>query len=121
MENGEEERAGKKKENNLQDDTEDISSNSRVSVISRVSNQIGDTNKGNSTNMNHTPVLCRASGSSLTTPAMPTSQSHIAGDVALTPTHSTFTPQAINPHSAMTAITPMVSGTDQAKNSIKVQ
>ncbi|KAJ8730825.1 hypothetical protein PYW08_002238 [Mythimna loreyi] len=121
METGNEDTAEKKKDSNLQDDTEDAFSNNRVSVISRVSNQMGHTNNGNSTNINHTPVHCGTSGSSVATPAMPSSQSYIAGEVALTPTHSHFTPQAINPHSAMTAITPMVSGTDQAKNSIKVQ
>ncbi|CAG9135283.1 unnamed protein product [Plutella xylostella] len=49
--------------------------------------------------------------------------STIAGEVALTPTHSnaTFTPQLTNPHSAMTAVTPMASGPHQAKNSIKLQ
>lgn len=45
----------------------------------------------------------------------------VVGDVVLTPTHSSFTPQHANPHSSLTAITPMVSGTAQAKNSIKIQ
>ncbi|KAI5642720.1 transcription factor TFIID (or TATA-binding protein, TBP) domain-containing protein [Phthorimaea operculella] len=49
------------------------------------------------------------------------SQQRIVGDVALTPTHSAFTPQPVNPHSAMTALTPMPSGTTQARNSIKIQ
>lgn len=115
MEIGNEQKGGNNNEHNLQDGTIN-----RVSVISSISNQISHTNNGNITNV-HTPAHCGASGSSLTTPAMPTSQSYIAGEVALTPTHSSFTPQAINPHSAMTAITPMVSGTDQARNSIKVQ
>lgn len=48
-------------------------------------------------------------------------QPRIVGDVVLTPTHSSFTPQHVNPHSSLTAITPMVSGTAQAKNSIKIQ
>lgn len=54
--------------------------------------------------------------------SMPTPQAppRIPGDVALTPTHSAFTPQA-NPHSSMAAVTPMASGTSQAKNSIKIQ
>lgn len=54
--------------------------------------------------------------------SMPTPQAppRISGDVALTPTHSAFTPQA-NPHSSMAAVTPMASGTSQAKNSIKIQ
>uniref|UniRef100_A0A2A4IZC2 TATA-box-binding protein n=1 Tax=Heliothis virescens TaxID=7102 RepID=A0A2A4IZC2_HELVI len=81
----------------------------------------GQTNSGTITDVNQTPKKSETSRESITTPAMPTSQSLIAGEVALTPTHSSFTPQAVNPHSAMTAITPMVSGTDQAKNSIKVQ
>lgn len=49
------------------------------------------------------------------------SQSRIVGDVVLTPTHSSYTPQHGNPHSTLTAITPTVSGTAQAKNSIKIQ
>lgn len=49
------------------------------------------------------------------------SQSRINGDVALTPTHSSYTPHTSNPHSSMTAITPMASGSNQAKNSIKIQ
>lgn len=50
-----------------------------------------------------------------------TSQSRITGDVALTPTHSSFTPLPANPHSSLTALTPMASGSTQAKNSIKIQ
>lgn len=48
-------------------------------------------------------------------------QPRIVSDIALTPTHSSFTPQHANPHSSLTAITPMASGTVQAKNSIKLQ
>ncbi|XP_061703998.1 uncharacterized protein LOC133515461 [Cydia pomonella] len=59
------------------------------------------------------------SASSIQMPT-PQPQSRITGDVVLTPTHSSFTPQA-NPHSSMTALTPMPSGTSQAKNSIKIQ
>lgn len=45
----------------------------------------------------------------------------VNGEVALTPTHSSFALQATNPHSSMTAITPMASGSSQAKNSVKLQ
>ncbi|XP_069356570.1 TBP-related factor-like [Maniola hyperantus] len=47
----------------------------------------------------------------------------VSGEVMLTPTHRTFTPQAhsANPHSSMTAITPMASAASQAKSSIKLQ
>lgn len=48
-------------------------------------------------------------------------QPRIVGDIALTPTHSSYTPQHANPHSSLNAITPMASGTVQAKNSIKIQ
>ncbi|XP_026315354.1 TBP-related factor-like isoform X2 [Hyposmocoma kahamanoa] len=48
-------------------------------------------------------------------------QPRVLSDVVLTPTHSSFTPQHANPHSSLAAITPMVSGTAQAKNSIKIQ
>lgn len=48
-------------------------------------------------------------------------QPRVVSDVVLTPTHSSFTPQHANPHSSLAAITPMVSGTAQAKNSIKIQ
>ncbi|KAG6438600.1 hypothetical protein O3G_MSEX000083 [Manduca sexta] len=47
--------------------------------------------------------------------------SQITGEVALTPTHSSFTPQPVNPHTSMVAVTPVTSGTNQAKNSIKLQ
>lgn len=103
---------------------ENIQENSLVNklpIMSSASNQVGHTNNENNRNVNLTPTQCGTSSSSITNQAMPSSQSFIAGDVALTPTHSSFTPQALNPHSAMTAITPMVSGTNQAKNSIKVQ
>ncbi|XP_041988394.1 TATA-box-binding protein-like [Aricia agestis] len=46
---------------------------------------------------------------------------HLTGEVTLTPTHRTFTPQAVNPHSSMTAITPVASAVSQAKSSIKLQ
>lgn len=45
----------------------------------------------------------------------------VNGEVALTPTHSSFALQSTNPHSSMTAITPMASGSSQAKNSVKLQ
>ncbi|XP_004925553.1 uncharacterized protein LOC101741862 [Bombyx mori] len=45
----------------------------------------------------------------------------VNGDVALTPTNSSFTPQPLNPHNSMTALTPMPSASTQAKSSIKLQ
>lgn len=53
----------------------------------------------------------------------PQATSQVSGEVMLTPTHRTFTPQAhsANPHSSMTAITPMASAVSQAKSSIKLQ
>ncbi|CAH0581266.1 unnamed protein product [Chrysodeixis includens] len=83
--------------------------------------EISNTNSGNNINMNQTPSQSGSNKSIPATPALLSSQSFVAGEVALTPTHSSFTPQAVNPHSAMTAITPMASGTNQARNSIKVQ
>ncbi|GBP22779.1 TBP-related factor [Eumeta japonica] len=53
--------------------------------------------------------------------APPTPHSRISGEIALTPTHSSYTPQSINPHSTMTVLTPIPSGPSQAKNSIKLQ
>ncbi|XP_035458093.2 uncharacterized protein LOC118281588 [Spodoptera frugiperda] len=100
---------------NMQEVTDESALN-RVSVISSVSNQSSTMN----INPGQTPTQS-GTYTSVITPAMSTSQSLIAGEVALTPTHSNFTPQSVNPHSAMTAITPMVSGTDQARSSIKVQ
>lgn len=52
-----------------------------------------------------------------------TMQFHLSGEVTLTPTHRSFTPQiqSGNPHSSMTAITPMASAVSQAKSSIKFQ
>lgn len=52
-----------------------------------------------------------------------TIQSHLSGEVTLTPTHRSFTPQiqSGNPHSSLTAITPMASAVSQAKSSIKFQ
>lgn len=51
----------------------------------------------------------------------PQGSSHTAGEVVLTPSYSAFTPQLGNPHSTLTAHTPMASGPSQAKNSIKIQ
>lgn len=52
-----------------------------------------------------------------------TMQSHLSGEVTLTPTHRSFTPQIQlgNPHSSMTTITSMASAVSQAKSSIKFQ
>lgn len=68
-----------------------------------------------------TPSHSGPSNSSLLATPVLNSQNRIPGEVALTPTHSAFTPHTSNPHSSMTALTPMVSGSNQAKNSIKVQ
>lgn len=49
--------------------------------------------------------------------------SRITGDESLTPTNL-LTPlfsRVINPHNTMAAMTPAASGSDQAKNSIKLQ
>ncbi|XP_073949004.1 TBP-related factor-like [Choristoneura fumiferana] len=74
-------------------------------------------------NMTRTPIprpeSVRSDNSVMSVPT-PQAPPRISGDVALTPTHSAFTPQA-NPHSSMAAVTPMASGTSQAKNSIKIQ
>lgn len=48
-------------------------------------------------------------------------QPRIISDIVLTPTNRSVTPQNVNPHSSLAAITPMTSGTTQAKNSIKLQ
>ncbi|CAH0750217.1 unnamed protein product [Diatraea saccharalis] len=50
-----------------------------------------------------------------------TKQNPARGEVALTPTHNSLTPHTSNPHSSMTAVTPLASGSNQAKNSIKFQ
>nr|XP_026489512.1 TATA-box-binding protein-like [Vanessa tameamea] len=50
-------------------------------------------------------------------------QHQLSGEVTLTPTHRSFTPQvqSSNPHSSMAAITPMASAVSQAKSSVKFQ
>ncbi|XP_053613213.1 uncharacterized protein Trf isoform X2 [Plodia interpunctella] len=56
------------------------------------------------------------------THAVAPSHSRITGDVALTPTNSSvYTPVAVNPHSAMTALTPMTGRTKPTENNIKLQ
>lgn len=53
-----------------------------------------------------------------------TASSHpltISGEVSYTPTNSSFTPQLMNPHNFMTAMTPVASGPNLVKNSIKLQ
>lgn len=79
-------------------------------------------------NVPKTPTLSDAmSGSidpfqnriSVSTPQ--SSSSRINGDVALTPTYSVYTPNPSNPHSSMVPQTPITSGPNQAKNSIKLQ
>lgn len=45
----------------------------------------------------------------------------VNGEVVLTPTHSSFTPHTVNPHNTMAALTPMASGSSQARNSVKLQ
>lgn len=89
----------------------------RDTVINTVGSQSSDTYNLN--NMAQTPTESGSNYSLLTTPLI--SQNRIPGEVSLTPTHSAFTPQVVNPHSSMTTLTPMVSGSNQAKNSIKVQ
>ncbi|XP_047509641.1 TATA-box-binding protein [Pieris napi] len=49
------------------------------------------------------------------------SQTRIVGEVSLTPTNRSFTPQILNPHSSMVPITPMASAASQVKSSIKLQ
>lgn len=48
-------------------------------------------------------------------------QHTISGEVSHTPTNSSFTPLLVNPHSSMNAMTPVASGPNLAKNSIKLQ
>ncbi|XP_068632921.1 uncharacterized protein [Battus philenor] len=76
-----------------------------------------DNDKGN---VSKTPHQRMESERIISTPLMATSQSHILGEVSLTPSHRTVTPQS-NPHNAMIAITPIASESNQAKNSIKLQ
>ncbi|CAG4971448.1 unnamed protein product [Parnassius apollo] len=78
----------------------------------------GDIGKSNVLNTPHQRTEVERT---LTTPIVSSTQSHIMGEVSLTPTHRTFTPQAVNPHNTMVAITPIASGASQAKNSIKLQ
>ncbi|XP_075974768.1 uncharacterized protein LOC142975665 [Anticarsia gemmatalis] len=96
---------------------QDNNYSNKVSVISTVSSQLSN---AASNNIAQTPAQYGTSNSSLSTP-IPSMSNRIAGDVTLTPNHSAFTPQSVNPHSSMTALTPMVSGTNQARNSIRVQ
>ncbi|XP_049868520.1 uncharacterized protein LOC126368549 [Pectinophora gossypiella] len=100
----------------LSDKEEQIS---RPSVISNNSNY--PPSNMQVTSVIRTPIQRQDSARSDSNMSTTLSQSRITGDVALTPTHSSFTPQPVNPHSAMTALTPMPSGTSQAKNSIKIQ
>ncbi|XP_028161218.1 uncharacterized protein LOC135072543 [Ostrinia nubilalis] len=77
-------------------------------------------------NMGHTPNLKTHSVRSdcvsvQSTQSSTADKQRINGEVALTPTHSSFALQGTNPHSSMTAITPMASGSSQAKNSVKLQ
>lgn len=92
------------------------SSSNRVSVINTTANQ-----PSTISNVTQTPTQSGPSSSSLLTTPILNSQNRIPGEVALTPTHSAFTPQSVNPHSSMTALTPMASGSNQAKNSVRVQ
>ncbi|KAJ0175610.1 hypothetical protein K1T71_008769 [Dendrolimus kikuchii] len=48
-------------------------------------------------------------------------QHTISGEVSHTPTNSSFTPVLVNPHNSMNAMTPVASGPNLAKNSIKLQ
>ncbi|CAH2076332.1 unnamed protein product, partial [Iphiclides podalirius] len=72
-------------------------------------------------NFESTPQLRPETDKTFATPLMASSQSRIMGDISLTPTYRSFTPQAANPHNTMIALTPVASGSTQAKNSIKLQ
>ncbi|CAK1601089.1 unnamed protein product [Parnassius mnemosyne] len=84
----------------------------------RDKHNVVDTGKSNVLNTPHQRTEIERTS---TTPIVPSTQPHIMGEVSLTPTHRTFTPQAVNPHNTMVAITPIASGASQAKNSIKLQ
>lgn len=70
--------------------------------------------KPHSVRTDSTTIMSSAHGST-------NERQRVNGEVALTPTHSSFTPHAMNPHNSMTAITPMASGSSQARNSVKLQ
>ncbi|CAB3223590.1 unnamed protein product [Arctia plantaginis] len=95
-----------------------INSSHKESVTNSIAKQVSN---GDAKRDAPTPTQSVPSNSSLVATPVLTSQNRIPGEVALTPTHSAFTPHTLNPHSSMTALTPMVSGSNQAKNSIKVQ
>lgn len=100
----------------------------QINVQSRPSVISNDDRNGSANNRHETSVICTPnhrppsvrSDSSMSS-TQPLSQPQIVGPVALTPTHSLLTPQPVNPHSSMAAVTPMASGTTEAKNSIKIQ
>lgn len=72
------------------------------------------------TDLTQTPVKRIIIDNAPTTPHI-VSHQHLTGEVTLTPTHRSFTPQSANPHNSMTAITPIASAVNQAKSSIKLQ
>lgn len=87
-----------------------------------MNNEVEDNMNVNiSKDVHSTPQQKAESERILNTPQRVPVQTCIMGDVSLTPTHRTFTPQTNNPHNAMVAITPIATETSQAKSSIKLQ
>lgn len=83
----------------------------RISVPDAVLSVLNSSNSCDSSNFNRD--------------GLPNTPGHnkISGDIAFTPTHSAFTPShgSQNPHATLAAQTPIASGPDQAKSSIKLQ
>ncbi|KPJ14660.1 hypothetical protein RR48_00965 [Papilio machaon] len=80
-----------------------------------------DMNVNNEKDISDTPQQKAECERIMNTPQRVPAQTCIMGDVSLTPTHRTFTPQTSNPHNALVAITPIAMETSQAKSSIKLQ
>lgn len=74
---------------------------------------------GETKHINHVTISTPSKNSSSESQLL--SKTKIVGEVALTPTNRSFTPQVFNPHSSMVAITPMASAASQVKSSIKLQ
>lgn len=103
-----------------------------IDIVDNISNETS--NQVQSSSIPYTPIVTnvndhqtpnekrdnRRSMSDVSTVQVISSNLHVSGEVVLTPTHNAFTPQPVNPHSSLRAITPMTSGTSQAKNSIKI-
>lgn len=95
-------------------ETQDIAMQKPAMSHGIVSSNQGTTNIMGTPNQNIRPAF------NMPTPTP--SQQRIHGDVALTPTNSSvYTPMSTNPHSAMTALTPITSGSRPTENSIKLQ